>query len=78
MTQKKIEFWGVNFSISPISETTEVFCIFTQKLRMADLFVSNLEITEVSVFFTDGWQHCRIVIMVVDSEMDQGLVVPSW
>ena len=33
------------------------------ELRITELLVSTIEITEVSVFFTDGWQHCIYVYM---------------
>ena len=34
------------------------FNVLTLKLRITDLPLSTTKITEVSVFFTDGWQHC--------------------
>ena len=33
------------------------FGILTPKLRITDLVLSTTENTEVSVIFTDGWQH---------------------
>ena len=46
------------------SQITDIFFIhlqfFTLKLRITDLGLLNSKITEVSVFFTDGWQHCMI------------------
>ena len=39
------------------TEIINVFAILTPKLRITDLGLSTTEITEVSVVFTDGWQH---------------------
>ena len=35
----------------------EVLGILTPKVGITDLPLSTTENTEVSVFFTDGWQH---------------------
>ena len=35
------------------------FGILTLKLRFTDLPLSPIEITEVTVFFTDGCEHCQ-------------------
>ena len=41
-------------------EITEVLVILIPALRITDLPIFTIENTEVSVIFTDGWQHSII------------------
>ena len=40
------------------SEITEVSRLFLLNYGLTELIHLHIKITEVSVFFTDGWQHC--------------------
>ena len=50
-----VRFWRFQGSVTGI---TEVFSLFASKLRITELCNFTLKNTEVSVTFTNGWQHC--------------------
>ena len=63
------------------SEITEVLGAITAKRRTTDLHRFYSEITEVSVVFTDGWQHNispRLYVVVVKQRGNLcGVLSPS-